>query len=158
MKRCGICGLNKRKSSFNKHVSTHDGLQSRCKKCKRKESRQYYKKHAKRMRKQILLSRRKRIEENYVKLLKFLEVKKCVDCGEGDPIVLDFDHVNGNKIFDIGSFVSRGYSWERTFKEIKKCVVRCANCHRRKTAREGNFRRLRIYERVCSSSGRAPGS
>jgi hypothetical protein len=64
----------------------------------------------------------------------------CADCGyRGHPAALDFDHLPGEvKLFDISRGTVR--SWESTLLEIKKCVVRCANCHRIKTferAREG---------------------
>ena len=35
------------------------------------------------------------------KLLDFLSKRKCVDCGETDPIVLDFDHINKDKKYTI---------------------------------------------------------
>lgn len=54
----------------------------------------------------------------------------CTDCGEKNPIVLDFDHV-GEKLFDIGNGVGRNP--QVLADEIAKCVVRCANCHRIKT-------------------------
>jgi hypothetical protein len=60
----------------------------------------------------------------------------CVDCGESDPLVLDFDHVRGMKKRHVSRMISGGTSIETLRKEIEKCVVRCANCHRRKTARE----------------------
>jgi len=50
-------------------------------------------------------------------------------------VVLELDHVYGEKEFNIGSMVSM-FSWTRILKELEKCVVRCANCHRRKTARD----------------------
>ena len=55
----------------------------------------------------------------------------CVDCGERNPIVLDFDHVLGNKKFTIGRGQHR--SWTKVEAEIAKCVVRCSNCHRKVT-------------------------
>jgi len=68
------------------------------------------------------------------KLLEFLSEKKCIDCGEKDPIVLDFDHVNANvKFKSISRMMSGHYSWQSLMTEIKKCEIRCANCHRRKT-------------------------
>jgi hypothetical protein len=57
-----------------------------------------------------------------------------VDCGETDPVVLEFDHVR-DKLKDIGYMVTVGFSWSAIQLEIEKCEVRCANCHRRKTAR-----------------------
>ena len=59
----------------------------------------------------------------------------CVVCGEKDPIVLEFDHKDG-KVTTITEAVRHGWSWERIQTEIKKCEVRCANCHRRKTSKQ----------------------
>lgn len=67
-------------------------------------------------------------------LLAFLSKKECIDCGEKDPIVLEFDHRNSDEKFKIiGKMLSGHYSWQSIEKEIKKCDIRCANCHRRKT-------------------------
>jgi hypothetical protein len=71
------------------------------------------------------------------KLLEFLLEKCCVDCGEKDPVVLDFDHRDGRTKFKIiGKMLSGHYSWKSVHSEIQKCDIRCANCHRRKTYRE----------------------
>jgi hypothetical protein len=66
----------------------------------------------------------------------------CVDCGESDPVVLDFDHRDpAEKSFAISS--ARNTSMRQLIAEIAKCDVRCANCHRRRTHRERHslFRR-----------------
>lgn len=56
----------------------------------------------------------------------------CVDCGEEDPIVLEFDHRPGfEKSFNIGE--ARNFNLTKVMAEMSKCDVRCANCHRRKT-------------------------
>jgi len=53
----------------------------------------------------------------------------CIDCGfAAHPSALDFDHVIGEKRFQISG--SQGRSLKSIIKEIEKCVVRCANCHR----------------------------
>ena len=57
----------------------------------------------------------------------------CVDCGETDRDVLDFDHVRGVKLFGIATAARRGYSMEVLIAEVAKCEVRCANCHRNVT-------------------------
>ncbi len=55
----------------------------------------------------------------------------CVDCGESDPLVLDFDHVRGKKKFSLGRAYEHGRL--QVLDELAKCEIRCANCHRRKT-------------------------
>jgi hypothetical protein len=65
-------------------------------------------------------------------LIEYFKTHPCVDCGEGDPIVLEFDHLR-DKSFSIGQSLSR-QSWQNILAEMKQCEV-CANCHRRRTAR-----------------------
>lgn len=64
----------------------------------------------------------------------------CVDCGERRLCVLDFDHVAG-KDASVMILAHGGYGLARLRSEIAKCEVRCANCHRRRTAREGGHYR-----------------
>ena len=63
-----------------------------------------------------------------------------MDCGESDSVVLEFDHVTGDKRSSIANYVRSGRSWNLIVNEVQKCEVRCANCHRRVTAqRNGNW-------------------
>lgn len=57
----------------------------------------------------------------------------CARCGfSGHPEALDFHHVNGaDKDFSIGEAIVKTQSIKRLQKEIAKCEVLCANCHRR---------------------------
>jgi hypothetical protein len=68
-------------------------------------------------------------------MLSYLACHPCVDCGETDIVCLDFDHVRGKKRLSVSAMM-RWYCWSSIEEEIAKCDVRCANCHRRKTARE----------------------
>lgn len=63
---------------------------------------------------------------------QYLVTHPCVDCGEADPIVLEFDHVRGEKASNISDLVVSG-GLRKLMDEIAKCDVRCANCHRRAT-------------------------
>lgn len=53
----------------------------------------------------------------------------CVDCGNNDFRVLDFDHV-GPKTITPSQMIVKGWGKERMLKELEQCEVRCANCHR----------------------------
>lgn len=71
--------------------------------------------------------------ENKQRLYAYLSSHPCVDCGETDVRVLEFDHVRGNKTHEIARLIDRAISWSKIEAEIVKCEVRCANCHRIKT-------------------------
>lgn len=79
-----------------------------------------------------------RSQDNRKKIVEYLKSNHCVDCGESDPVVLEFDHTDPTKKIDnISNMVRR--SWELIKKEIDKCDVVCANCHRRRTAKQFNW-------------------
>lgn len=66
---------------------------------------------------------------------RFKLAKGCIDCGfNSHPEALDFDHVVGVKCFNISHAVNGMRSWNLVKDEIRKCEVRCANCHRIATA------------------------
>jgi hypothetical protein len=75
-------------------------------------------------------------------LLAFFVEHPCIDCGETDPVVLEFDHLS-DKCFDVGQALPYR-NWEAILAEIRKCDVVCANCHRRRTARRGDHLRARM--------------
>jgi len=68
-------------------------------------------------------------------LWMYYKAHPCVDCGESRPEVLELDHVRGEKFNDISTMITRRYAWTTILSEIAKCEVRCANCHRLRTAR-----------------------
>lgn len=76
-------------------------------------------------------SRTKRRTANVLIVRKAKNIP-CTDCGQWYPhYVMDFDHVNGKKSFNVGTFGA--ISTERLLAEIAKCDVVCANCHRIRT-------------------------
>ncbi len=52
------------------------------------------------------------------------------NCGFSHPATLDYHRRNGEKEFSIADAVAKGYSKARILKEVAKCVLVCANCHR----------------------------
>lgn len=65
----------------------------------------------------------------------YREVKaglECERCGCDDPVVLEFHHRDDVvKVAEVATLVQRGASRARILAEIAKCIVLCANCHRR---------------------------
>jgi hypothetical protein len=139
-KRCGICGENKDLSEFNKHSHRADGLQSHCRDCGHIRFKEYYRLNHEKQLKIVKKRKAKVTAENKRLMLEYLKTHPCVDCGEKDIVVLDFDHLR-DKDKNVSQLFAQGHSWERIEKEINKCAVRCANCHRRKTSKEqGNWK------------------
>ena len=68
------------------------------------------------------------LNKEYVRKVK--TESGCVDCGETNHIVLDFDHITDDKYKSVSDMVFGYYSIESIQKEIDKCEVRCSNCHR----------------------------
>jgi hypothetical protein len=133
MKRCCICGIIKDFESFNKNATRKDGFQVQCRDCGKETSKQYHKEN-KAAHTKVCARRSKEVRQrNKEQVVKYLLVHPCVDCGESDLVVLDFDHVRGKKFKNVSVMVNQGYSWSAILAEIKKCDVRCANDHRRIT-------------------------
>lgn len=138
MKQCTKCKQHKDESDFHKASRRKDGLQTACKECKLKHNRAYYKRNKKRMSEQIQTAKKQRITDNRQKLLEYLQEHPCLHCGNEDIRVLEFDHIR-DKEENVTFLVQEGYSWDRIKREIKKCQVLCANCHRIKTFK-GSYR------------------
>jgi hypothetical protein len=141
MKRCSRCGIEKPHDQFHRNSLREDGLQSYCKLCKKgidaeiyARGGEEYKRH-KRLRQRAISNRNARLVFGY------LQQHPCVDCGDADPTVLEFDHVRGEKKHNIADLIRRYGSWDTIRAEIEKCEVRCANCHRRATAKRHGMQR-----------------
>ena len=87
----------------------------------------------------VAVRRRRCRAETREAINAYLIEHPCVDCGETDLDVLEFDHVRGEKFMEISRMAAMGFSLDAIMAEIAKCEVRCANDHRRVTRR----RRLR---------------
>lgn len=72
----------------------------------------------------------------------------CTDCGESDPRVLELDHCRGEKkIAGVSELVHNTRSLAAIQKEIEKCDVVCANCHRIRTCNsQGWYLGIQIAE------------
>lgn len=136
-KECSKCKIEKKLIEYNKKKGNTDGLQSFCKECQKRHAKEYYEVNHEKQKKQINESNKIRINNNRAKYFNLLSNSKCTDCPETNPIVLEYDHKDGvDKIKGVGYMVGSGYSWTAILKEIEKCDIRCANCHRIRTAKQ----------------------
>tara|TARA_R110000772_G_scaffold17946_3_gene50034 strand:+ start:173369 stop:173830 length:462 start_codon:yes stop_codon:yes gene_type:complete len=146
-KRCTTCKLPKDTGEFNKNKAKKDGLNTICRECSNKHSKQYYQENKEHHIKVISKRRNITNRENRKKLFNFYLNNPCVDCTESDPIVLECDHKEGVVKFKIVSeMVNSGYSWDRIQEEIDKCDVRCSNCHKKRTAKDQGW----YKDLICS--------
>ncbi len=124
-KQCIACRISNSLAEFGRNAAKADGLQQKCRPC-------------------LAEYQRWRRQQKSIVVYNYLLHHPCVDCGEPDPIVLDFDHVRGVKTADVKRMTTGSHvSLDRIMAEIAKCEVRCANCHRRVTARrEGHHQWL----------------
>lgn len=136
-KICSICKEEFPDLFFNFRVKSENKRRSSCKNCTRKWSRRHHKNNLElyRFRRKLRKCKVKVELQNYI--LGYLKENPCVDCGESDPVVLEFDHREPkNKEYGVSRLISGCYNLEIIIKEIAKCDVRCANCHRRKTMKD----------------------
>lgn len=105
--------------------------------------------------KQVRRNSQRYKEQAFTFIIEYLKVHPCVDCGETDIRVLDFDHVIGIKTYAVARLLGYHSTTNKLELEIAKCEVRCANCHRKKTSDTRNwFKSKRGYsskERATSS-------
>ena len=139
-KICTKCNTEKPISQYSWRNKRKGLYKSQCKSCHAEYRRQHYLDNHEKYKKK---ARRWNDEHKDARLLaarrlvlEYLLEHPCVDCGETNPIVLEFDHVRGKKKEAISIMLSSMVTFDRLQAEIDKCDVRCANCHRMKTAQE----------------------
>lgn len=137
MKICTKCKEGKPFDEFNKNKSRKDGYNNICRICSNTHSKDHYQLNKETHKKAVKERNNKVLEENRRLLFEFYKQNPCIDCGENNPIVLECDHRYGEvKVNTVSYLVGNAYSWSTIQTEIDKCDVRCANCHRIKTAKQ----------------------
>ncbi len=144
MKVCTKCRQLKEETDFFVKDQKKSRLHTQCKNCYKQHRQTYYHEHYAKYHESYLARaklRRDRLRSEFRQnILKYLSDKACVLCGESDIRVLEFDHlVPLKKEFTISQSVRLGRSWEETLKEIEKCRILCANCHKKHTATQFNW-------------------
>ncbi len=135
-KRCAGCGLDRPAAEFpvkNKNTGTRGPW---CRACRSAYGKLHYEKNREKYKSRTRARRHRQRDSYWSWLMNYLTSHPCVDCGETDPVVLQFDHRDGStKVGTIGEMLTRA-SWTTLLNEVAKCDVRCANCHRLRTAQK----------------------
>lgn len=135
MKTCNKCNQDLEDEQFNVRTKKNGciQLQSYCRECQKLYWKKYYSTN------QYNCIKRLRASNRNKKLIlrKFIDEyknKPCVDCKQSfPPYVMDFDHIDKNKIASISTMVSCLRAKSKIIEELNKCELVCSNCHRIRT-------------------------
>lgn len=142
MKLCSICKQEKSLEEFAWRNKATGRRHSYCKPCRRSYDRETWKDGSKRKTKiETRKALRKKREEYLVSVLS----GGCIDCGNRDIRVLEFDHLR-DKVMNVTQMLVDGYSIESMAKEIEKCEIVCANCHKIRTQQRAGGWRLNYFD------------
>jgi hypothetical protein len=137
-KICTCCGLERDAEEDFKWRYKNQGIrQPRCKYCQSELSRRHYQNNKQAYNKRSRAYKERVLAENTALISAYLSIHPCVDCGQVDIRVLEFDHMIGQKLRSIADLLTSGATWPVIEAEIAKCEVRCANCHRIRTIEQG---------------------
>ena len=139
-RRCRVCGDDKLLAEFPYRSMSAGTRHAICRSCQREASHDWYVRSRSPQARRVLGYGTGRRSVFVEAVRAYFDTHHCVDCGEDDPRVLDFDH-RRDKLADISTLVRRAATWNEVAAEVEKCEVRCANCHRRRTIRaQGGYR------------------
>lgn len=145
LRRCGRCGEEKALDNFAWRRRKRGQRDNYCRTCRSHYKREHYQKNKERYVANAARRRQRVLVERVTWLVDYLMEHPCVDCGEADVVVLDFDHVGDDKAFDVSRGI-RDRPWKDVLAELAKCEVVCANCHRRRTAARGGHLRAAVAQ------------
>lgn len=133
---CTKCGRSLPLRAFHFRNTTKQKRRNHCRECALAYGREHYRRnrvyYLQRPRRRSAVKR----SSQGLRLIAYLRQHPCVDCGATDPVILHFDHRDGSgKVATVGD-LAHGRKWIEVSTEIAKCDVRCANCHRRRTAKQ----------------------
>jgi hypothetical protein len=142
-KQCSRCEQSKPIEEFPWKHRARGVRRAWCRSCARAYAQAHYQANKRYYKAKAHKSRvvdRKRVRGLVV---AYLASHPCIDCGEDDTAVLEFDHRDPLLKRSPVSTLATSAGWKNVLREIEKCDVRCANCHRQKTALEFGWTRIR---------------
>lgn len=142
MKTCNTCHQPKDESEFDFRSKKDKIRRTKCKSCCRDYTRTHYENNKSDYIQRAKIFSKKQFSTNRMNLWEWFQGKSCVDCGNTDRRVFEFDHKYDKS--DCVSNLLQRCSWSTILKEIQKCDIRCANCHRIKTGNQLGWFKFKI--------------
>ena len=135
-RRCIRCSQEKPQADFAWRDKAKGRRFAHCRACQAKYHRKHYEENRAKYIARAAERTQRIVDERWELMLEYLGDHPCVDCGESDVVVLEFDHLQ-DKEFNISGGL-RNRSWTSVLSELQKCEVVCGNCHRRRTSRRAH--------------------
>lgn len=148
MKQCTKCLTNKSSDTDNFYKRKNGSLESTCKECSKKRTAKVY--LSNRVHHMAVSTASRNIRQNISReyIFQYLKDHPCVDCGQSNVLTLEFDHTDPiDKKNTISKMMCQGDKLDNIKKEMSKCEVRCANCHKIKTAKQQQWYKFLFLER-----------
>ena len=155
-RKCYRCGEVKPAEDFAWRRRRKLQRDSFCRPCRKAYGREHYLANRQRFIDQARDQKQRLQRQRTLYLIEYFVTHPCVDCGETDPVVLEFDHLR-DKLFNIGQALSRT-KWSSILAEIEKCQVVCANCHRRCTTERCGGLRATLTRSTKRATGLEPAT
>lgn len=114
LKKCKYCGLLFSEKNFGVALTTKKKIyrRNKCRDCYR--------------------TTKKALQKKYRDwIVSYKKEHQCAVCGNNDFRTFEFHHKRSDdKTFDVASYITDGRGFNQIKKEIAKCTLLCANCHR----------------------------
>ena len=136
MKQCATCGEFKNESEYNWRNKLLGKRWGTCRDCQSEQKKKWCENNRERHVANMYEQRLSKQDVGREYIWNHLSTHPCVDCGQSYPAVLEFHHVRGVKRKEVTRLVRDGYSIKTIQKEIDKCDVVCANCHKLRTYKD----------------------
>jgi hypothetical protein len=97
VRTCSRCKNEKPDEDFAWHRRERQQRQPYCRACQAEYKQQHYRANKQRYIDAAGRRRKAQLEERFIFLMAYFRDHPCADCGETDPIVLEFDHLRDKK-------------------------------------------------------------
>lgn len=127
MKICSKCKDEKDLCNFAWRSKSKNQLHGQCNDCRRETAKKSYQKNKEKVIAAVSKRKNSYKEESFEWKSKLF----CTCCGESYRRCIEFHHLDSDKKeYDISGMMSR-YPLASILQEVSKCIVVCANCHRK---------------------------